>query len=152
MPIQGQLTKRGAALALDYVTGRAFQKVSSHSTYLMLMTGTMANDSFTVANAAAVEVVSTGYARQAVTWGVPAIPTDGSSTSITAFNSAAINFGPFTAVGGMSVPAVAACLVQVSTGTTGDAIAYWELDNPALAAQGETLTAAINTGLLLSLE
>lgn len=152
MAIQGQLTKRGAALALDYITGRAFQKVSAHSTYLMLMTATMANDAFTVANAAAVEVSSTGYSRQAVTWGVPAIPSDGSSSSITAFNSAAVNFGPFTALGGMSVPAVAACLVQVSTGTTGDTIAYWELEAPALAAQGETLTAVVNTGLLLSLE
>jgi len=152
MAIQGQLTKRGAALALDYVSGRSFQKVAAHSTYLMLLTGTMTSDSFTVATAAAVEVSSAGYARQAITWGVPAIPSDGSSPSITAFNSTAVNFGPFTASGGMSVPAVAACLVQNLTGTAGDVIAYWELDNPALAAQGETLTAVVNTGLTLSLE
>lgn len=149
MAITGQLTKRGAALSLDYITGRAFQKTATHTTYLMLLTSTMNDDAFTVTQAAAVEVTTTGYARQAVVWATPAIPSG--SSAMTASNSSQVTFGPFTGTGGMAVPAVAAVLVQNISGTAGDALMYWELDAPVLAGQGEQLVAVVS-GLTISVE
>lgn len=135
--MSGKLTKRGAALALDYITGRAFQKTATHSTYLALLTVVPASDDFTPAQMT--EVTTTGYARVAVTWTAPAIL----NSAELATNSATITFGPITAVGGMTLPAVAAALVQNSSGTAGDVIMYWILDVPLQAQQGESLQLAI---------
>lgn len=134
--MSGKLTKRGAALALDYITGRAFQKTATHSTYLALLT-VVPDD--TVTPVSMVEVAATGYARVAVTWGAPSI-VNGAEL---ATNSAVATIGPITAVGGMSLPAVAAVLVQNASGTAGDALMYWIYDVPLQAVQGESLQLAI---------
>lgn len=132
----GKLTKRGAALSLDYISGRAFQKTATHSTYLALLTVVPPDD--TVTPVSMTEVTTAGYARVAVTWAAPAI-VNGAEL---ATNSGTITFGPISAVGGMTLPAVAAALVQNASGTAGDALMYWIFDIPLQAAQGESLQLA----------
>lgn len=78
------------------------------------------------------EVTTAGYTRQAVTWSVPS----NASPSVTS-NTAVITFGPFT-VSMVSVPTHMA-LVSAVSGTVGDFLWWWEIDNPTLPDVNESL-------------
>ena len=124
----GEASSVGAGIALDAMSGRATQ--SARTTYLALLTAAP-TDSTTLATMA--ELTTAGYARQAVTWGVPS--GDPRVTS----NTNTITFGPLTA----DPPNVThAALVSAASGTTGDFIYFWTLDVAKDAALNESLQAA----------
>lgn len=124
----GEISSVGAGFALDAVTGRA--TVTSRTTYLALLTAAP-SDSTTLGTMT--EVTTAGYSRQAVTWSTPS--GDPRATS----NSATLTFGAFTA----DPPNVThAALVSASSGTTGDFLWFWTLDNARDGANGDSLTVA----------
>lgn len=124
----GQLSTRGANIALDAATGRATQ--TARTTYLALLTAAP-TDATTLATMS--EVTTAGYARQACAFTAPS--SDPSLTS----NSATITFGPFTA----DPPNITHCaLVSAASGTTGDFIAFWTLDTARDPANGESIQCA----------
>jgi hypothetical protein len=87
-------------------------------------------DTASLADFAANELTTGGYSRQAVTWSSPS----GDPSQIS--NSAAIEFGPFTA----DPPQVTHCfLCDTSTGTSGNVLAYWTLDTPRDASTNDYL-------------
>lgn len=125
----GEASSVGAGIALDAMSGRA--TASSRTTYLALLTAAP-TDASTLATMT--EVTTSGYSRQAVTWSAPS--GDPRVTS----NTALITFGPFTA----DPPNVThAALVSAASGTTGDFIYWWTLDNARDGANGDSLTVAI---------
>lgn len=125
----GEASSFGAGAALDAMTGRATQ--TARTTYLALLTAAP-NDATTLASMS--EVTTSGYSRQAVTWSAPS--GDPRQTS----NSAGLTFGPFSA----DPPNVThAALVSAASGTTGDFIYWWVLDNARDGANGDSLTVAI---------
>lgn len=114
----GQFSDAGSNKALDAVTGRA--TVSSSTTYLALLTSAPSD---TTDLASMAEYTATGYSRQAVSWSSPAL--NASNVPETA-NSATVTFGPFTA--GTSATITHAALVDAASGTTGNILAWWDLD------------------------
>lgn len=122
----------GAKIVLDYLTGRALDFSSPRTTYLALLTATVADDA---AMTALPEVTTPGYARQAVTWGAST-----TARPSTTSNSAVVTFGPVTA--DMSVPVTHAVLVTVNTGTAGQILAKWQLDAPQQPVNGQALQIA----------
>lgn len=114
----GQFSDAGSNKALDAVTGRA--TVSSSTTYLALLTSAPSD---TTDLASMPEYTATGYSRQAVSWSSPAL--NASNVPETA-NSATVTFGPFTA--GTSATITHAALVDAASGTTGNILAWWDLD------------------------
>lgn len=124
----GEVSSVGAGIGLDAITGRATQ--TSRTTYIALLT-TAPSDATTLGTM--VEVTTAGYSRQAVTWSTPA--SDPRATS----NSSTLTFGPFSA----DPPNIPYCaLVSASSGTTGDFLWFWTLDNARDAANGDSLTVA----------
>lgn len=121
----GELSTIGANIALDAVTLRG-----TGTTYIALLTAAP-TDATTVATM--VEVTTAGYARQPATWSVPA--GDPSSTQ----NTNTLTFGPFTA-DPPNIPYAA--LVSSSSGTGGNFLAYWTLNNARDAAINDSLQAA----------
>lgn len=125
----GELTQRGAELALDAAGGR--QTVSARTMYLALLTADP-GDNPTLASLA--EITTGGYARQAVAWTAPT----GDPSSIS--NSAQLVFGPFSG----DPPNVTYCaLVSAASGTSGECTMKWALDVAKDAATGESITFAV---------
>lgn len=127
--MSGEASSFGAGAALDAMTGRATQ--TARTTYLALLTAAPTD---ATTNATMAEVTTAGYARQAVTWAAPS--GDPRVTS----NTALLTFGPFTA----DPPNIThAALVSSASGTSGDFIYWWTLDNARDAANGDSLTVAV---------
>lgn len=84
------------------------------------------------------EYVGTGYARQAVTWTVPAAPNVGDP--IVANNVNAVTF-TFTADGTSTVLHVV--LVTVLSGTGGTIRRTWPVATPFMPKAGDTFTIAV---------
>jgi hypothetical protein len=125
----GEASTVGAGKAIDGITGRA--TLSSRTTYLALLTAAP-SDSTTLGTMT--EVTTSGYSRQAVTWGAPSGDPEVSS------NTAAITFGPFSA----DPPSVAyGALVSASSGTSGDFLYFWTWDTARDGANGDSLNVAI---------
>lgn len=132
----GQFSDAGSSKALDAVTGRA--TVSSGTTYLALLTAAPGD---TTTLAGMTEYTATGYARQAVTWDTPTL--NGSNVPETA-NDATVTFGPFTAGTGASI--THAALVDAASGTSGDILAWWELDDARTPSTNDSVE--VTTGNL----
>jgi hypothetical protein len=107
----GKLTNYGAGVGLDAADGRATQTAKTIYMALVSVAPTAASTPATIT-----EVTWTGYARQAIAMGAP------SGSPMTAANTTALTFGPFTA--GVGSTAVGYVLVDSSSGTTGNAVAY----------------------------
>lgn len=129
----GNPTAAGAKLGLDYQTGKLLDHTAPRTTYLALCTATFANNA---ALTALPEVTTSGYSRQAVTWGdaTDAYPSE-------AKNSAVITFGPVTV--DMVAPVTHAALVTVGSGTSGKILYKWVLDAPQQPVAGQALQIAI---------
>lgn len=138
----GEFTNSGSGDALDAITRRA--TITAATTYLMLIrsTYTPANsDTDSLTTMAASEYAAGDYARQPVTWTVPAL--NGSNLMETA-NNGIITFGPFTTSPGTTI--TYAALVTVSTGTAGSVLAFWTLDTPRLPLVSDSVV--VLSGLL----
>lgn len=125
----GELTQYGANRAVQAGVGQAVSAAAGM--YVALATALPASpDTATLSDFAANELATAGYSRQSVTWSSPS----GDPSQIS--NSAAIEFGPFTA----DPPQVThAFLCDVASGTTGNVLAYWTLDTPRDAAINDYL-------------
>ena len=136
----GEFAADGGDVALDAVTGRATQ--TARTTYLALLTATP-TDATTMATMTELTTPGTnGYARQSVTWSVPA---DNAGVRKTDNITTPITFGPFTAdLGNVTYCA----LVSASTGTAGDFLAFWSLDTPRDPANGDSIEFAIGALVL----
>ena len=133
----GEATQQGASIALDAINGRATQ--TARNTYLALLT-VAATDVNTIAQLT--EVVTSGYARQQVTWGAP------SGDPTVAANSAVITFGPFTA----DPPNIGfLALVSSASGTAGDLLYRWTADTARDGILGDSITIAAGA-LTMSLD
>ena len=93
------------------------------------------------------EYGATGYSRQTVTWVAPFV--DGTTTQTTTQNTAAITYGPFTA--SVTGTITHAALVSASSGSTGDLVAWWSLDNSRTPATNDAITVAAGS-LVLNVE
>jgi hypothetical protein len=123
-----------AGRALDFLTGRAVSYTAPRSTYLALLIADPGGDTDTIDMTTLPEITTAGYARQQVVWTVP----DGSP--MTTANNALLFFGPFTA--DMVDAAQFAALVTTASGTTGEVIYVWPIDDPLQAATNESLQIA----------
>lgn len=128
----GELSTFGAAKVLDAITGRAFWKTAPFSTYAMLLTA-VPDDDATLPTLA--ELTTGGYTRAQVTWSA-ATATSPSTIS----NSTLLGFGALTA--DMVQPAVAVALTTTATGTAGDYLMWWSLDQPMQIQTGQQLQIA----------
>ena len=101
----------------------------------MLLTALPANpDDASLADYAANELADTGYSRQAVSWAL-----DTSTGDPVVSNSADIDFGPFNG----DVPQVThVALCDVASGTTGNVLAWWQLDQAVDAGAGDIIRLA----------
>lgn len=90
-----------------------------------------------------VEITTAGYARQPVTFGVPAVPVDGSSDLPVTTNAAQVTFGPFTA--NMAVAATHIVLLDAASGTTGDIRYVWEIEEGYLGSANASLLLPANS-------
>ena len=88
------------------------------------------------------EVSDTGYSRQAVTFSTPA--NDGGKRAT--HNTAELTFGDF-AVGGIEI--VGAVLTDAASGTSGTAIAIFDLGTTIYTNAGQSVTVPITTGLVI---
>lgn len=111
----GNMTQHGHIRAVTAGVGGAINAAAS--TYLALATAECAGPSTaTLAVFAANELTTTGYSRQAVSWGAP-----GTAGTIT-------NVGAITFAFDDDPPEVTHCFVcDTSTGTSGTVLAYWTL-------------------------
>lgn len=127
--MSGQLTDYGADRAVD--AGLGENTAAEAAIFIMLLTALPgAPDTNTLAQFAATEIVTAGYARQVVAWNAAA----GSPPAKT--NNGNINFGPF----GADPPSVACCaLTNAAAGVGGSVLAYWTFDVARDAALGDTL-------------
>ena len=124
----GQFAIKAQQIALDATSGRAVS-VSARTTYLALLLSAP-GDAATLATMN--EVTTAGYSRQVVTWS----PASNASPSVTS-NTNVVTFGPFT-VAMVSIPTYLA-LVSAASGTTGDFLWWWEIDDPQLPSVNESL-------------
>jgi hypothetical protein len=125
----GQFSDAGSNRALDAVTGRA--TVSTATTYLALLTSAP-SDTSTLAGLA--EYGAAGYSRQAVTWASPTL--NGSNVPETS-NTGTVSFGPFTS--SVTGTITHAALVSSASGTTGNVLAWWELDASRTPSTNDSL-------------
>jgi len=132
----GQFSDTGAKRALDAVTGRATQ--TARTTYLALLTAAP-SDATTDGTISITEYGATGYSRQTVAWTAPAL--NGSSIPESS-NSGVITYGPFSAGTGATV--THAALVSAASGTTGDMLAWWNLDTSRTPAVNDSISIAAN--------
>lgn len=127
----GQLSQRGAELALDATSGRA--AVAARTMYLALVSVAPV-DADTPASIT--ELAATGYARLAAGWTVPTT-SDPSGDQLTG----PLTFGPFTTD---PASAVGCVLISSSSGATGEITRIWTFDTPKDAGVGESITIAAN--------
>ncbi|MFE4681528.1 hypothetical protein ACFRNJ_11920 [Streptomyces sp. NPDC056721] len=125
-----------AGNALDFLTGRAVAYTAPRSTYLALLladpSSPAGDGTYDITTMS--EVTTPGYARQQVVWTAP------SGSPMTTANNALLFYGPFTA--DMTAPAQFAALVTSASGTTGQVIYAWPIDDPLQAATNESLQVA----------
>lgn len=124
-----ELTQAGAERAVQAGVGE--NVTAAAGMYLALATALPAvPETDTLAAYGSMEITTAGYSRQAVTWTAPA----GDPSEIE--NTAAIEFGPFTA----DPPEVGyVFLCTASIGTSGDVLAQWTLDTARDAGDGDKL-------------
>jgi len=139
----GEFSDTGGKRALDAVTGRA--TVTSRATYLALLTAAP-SDATTDGTITVTEYAATGYSRQTVTWSAPAL--NGSSIPESS-NTGILTYGPFTA--GTGAVVTHAALVSAASGTSGDMLAWWNLDTSRTPAVNDSITVAASA-LKLSVE
>lgn len=119
----------GYGFACDAITGRV--TLTARAVYLALLT---AAPTSTSTLATMVELVASGYTRQAVSWSAPA-----GSPRVTS-NSNNLTFGPFLA----DPPPVTHCaLVSSQTGTSGDFMWSWTAASVIDAIVNDTITVAV---------
>jgi hypothetical protein len=123
-----------AGNALDFLTGRAVAYTAPRNTYLALLIADPGGDTDTIDMTTLPEITTAGYARQQVVWTAP------SGSPMTTANNALLFYGPFTA--DMVDAAQYAALVTTASGTTGDVIYVWPIDDPLQAATNESLQIA----------
>lgn len=128
----GELSDKGADIALDAISGRATQ--TARTMYLALLTAAPADATTPVTMT---EYAATGYARQTFT---PATPAASGAVRRTS-NTGAITFGPLTGATG-AVSITHAALVSSASGTTGDLVAFWTLDTARSPAAGDSIQVA----------
>lgn len=124
----GEASNVGAGIGLDAMNGRATQ--TARTVYLVALTAAP-NDATTLATMS--ELSATGYARQSVAWNAP------TGDPRLADNTALLTYGPFS-TDPANVTHLA--LVSASSGTTGDFIFWWAVDNARDAASGDSLQVA----------
>ena len=131
----GELTQFGANRAVLAGVGLAVSAASGM--YVALATDIPNSpDTASLADFASYELTTSGYSRQAITWTSPS----GDPSEIS--NENAIEFGPFDA----DPPNVThAFLCDTSIGTSGNVMAYFELDTPRNASTGDILRFGENT-------
>lgn len=137
----GELSQFGANRAVQAGVGQNVTAASAM--YLALATAQPGTpDTATLADFNGNEITTAGYSRQAVTWGT--VSGDPSEIS----NAGTVNFGPFSA----DPPQVThVFLCDTSLGTSGNVMAYWELDTPRDAASGDSYRIAA-TDLTISVD
>lgn len=123
-----------AGNTLDFLTGRAVAYTAPRTTYLALLIADPTGDTGTADMTTLPEISTPGYARQQVVWTAP------SGSPLTTANNALLFFGPFTA--DMVDAASFAALVTTASGTSGDVVYVWPIDDPLLAATNESLQIA----------
>ena len=125
----GELTQKGANRAIQAGLGNAVSAAAGM--YIALATAIPTNpDTDDLLTFSSAELTTAGYSRQSVTWGTPS----GDPSEIA--NTNVLNFGTFTA----DPPSVTHCfLCTAASGTTGDVLAYWQLDSPVDAGVGDAL-------------
>ena len=128
----GQLTQFGANRAVRAGVGQAVGAASAM--YLALATAEPASpDTATLLTFNGNEISTPGYSRQVVTWTSPS----GDPSQIA--SAAIVEFGPFEA----DPPSVSHLfLCDTSIGTSGNVLAYWTLDSPCDAADGDSIRIA----------
>lgn len=130
----GELSDKGADIALDAVSGRATQ--TARTMYLALLTAAP-TDATTPATMT--EYSAAGYARPTFTPTTPA-----ASGGVRRFsNSAQITIGPLTGANG-STAITHAALVSSASGTTGDLVCFWTLDASRTPAANDSIQIAAN--------
>jgi hypothetical protein len=116
--VPGQLTQAGAQRAIRAGLGQ--QIAAAPGMYLALATGLPGTPTTgTLAEYAALELSTSGYARQAVTWNTP----DLDPTTIE--NAGTVTFGQFNA-DPPSTQYVFEC--DTSSGSSGTVLAYWMME------------------------
>jgi hypothetical protein len=128
----GKASDKGADIALDAITGRATQ--TARTMYLALLTAAP-TDATTLATMS--EYAAAGYARQTFTPSVPAA----SGANRRSANTNSLSYGPLTGATG-AVNITHCALVSALSGTTGDLVYYWTLDNARTPQAGDTITVA----------
>lgn len=123
----GELSNYGADLALNML----FRNTGTKPAAVYLGLSTSALSDTIVSTASASEVVDTGYARQAITFGAPA---DVSSKE-TIKNTGALTYGPFV-TGGMTISY--AFITDAASGA-GNIIAWMSLSASKIPGAGDTL-------------
>jgi len=123
--MSGQLTTYGRNRAINAGVGN--QEAATSAMYLALATALPASpQTATLAAFGSAEITTGGYDRQAVTWN--------SASGGTITNSGTVLFGDFTA-DPPSVDYIFEC--DTSSGTTGNVMAYWTLDESVDAGNGD---------------
>lgn len=138
--MSGKLSQIGDNYALQIVTGQSAGP-GARTTYVALCTGSVPADNATTPTALANEIATSGYARQAVTWGAP---TGDAPAQIS--NSGTVTYGPFNV--NQATPITVAVLVSSASGTGGDFLAYWLLDAAVSPAAGQSVQFAIGALIL----
>jgi hypothetical protein len=128
-----------STLIPDVPAGASLDSITKRGTtcYLALLTTEVAPS---VTLATLPEVTTSGYARQPVTFTVPAKPSSGEP--MTTMNTALISWGPFTAA--MLLDATHIALVSAATGTTGTVQYVWQLDQILTADINESIQIPVN--------
>jgi len=121
----GQLTQYGRNRAINAGVGN--QEAATSAMYLALATALPATpQTATLAAFGSVEITTGGYDRQAITWN--------SASGGTITNSGTVLFGQFSA-DPPSVEYIFEC--DTSSGSTGNVMAYWTLDEAVDAGNGD---------------
>lgn len=124
----GQLSQKGADRAVAAGVGQ--NVTASAAMYIALATAEPGTpDTATLGLFNVNEMTTSGYSRQAVTWGNPS----GDPSEIA--NAGTVTFGPFSA----DPPNVTnAFLCDTSLGTAGTVLAYWTFDTPRNGVSGDS--------------
>ena len=121
----GQLTLYGRQRAINAGIGNSESAIATK--YLAMATALPTGPgTATLASFNAHEITTSGYSRQEITFSTP--------TGGTVSNAGTVLYGSFSA-DPPSLQYIWEC--DTSTGTTGNVVAYWTLDDPLDAASGD---------------
>ncbi len=132
----GEFANLGQQAALNMALGKAATLSPPFTVYLALCTDVI-TDANTVSQVAAVELTTSGYARQTFTWGSATL-----ANPAVIGNSGVITFGPLSV--DMADPVTYAALLTVASGPGGNYLAWWQLDEPMQVLAGQSLQIAAN--------